>query len=285
MQDLQTSKMSFEPYYSLETKKLRINPYYLQKGTELSLKSAERPEGHYRDSLWRSGLDLASVGVLYLVSGQRPVNWNYSSSNRYDGVEAFHPSLGRAKAQVEEKRVRGTSWTIAEVPCLVAANEYGSIALVQINSRAPLDGWAIDYSRKSSLGAVGDLWSEYAWSRKDTYLFIQTPNFECGCGKYRQRRFVGFICERCSVEISGTPTNRKGYSTPSLEPLVKLPFREWMSSPAGQGKPLAWRIRPFTGPHQDLGPLFTHAGTLNTHLQNHYASQALSKALGKGRRG
>ncbi len=42
---------------------------------------------------------------------------------------------------------------------------------------------------------------------------------------------------------------------------------------------------PYKELYWDLGPLFAHAGTLNTHLQNHYASQALSKALGKGRRG
>ncbi len=142
-------------------------------------------------------------------------------------------------------------------------------------------GWKFGYSRRSSLGAVADTWSEQAAGRESAYVLLYSPKikFECRCRKYRGRRWVGIICERCGAGVEGERCDRRPISVPSLKSQLLLPLRRWESKPDGQGLPLDWNSRPYYSALWDLKPLFSHAGLLNTRLQDHHGSQELAKRL------
>ena len=220
------------------------------------------------------------MGVLYEVSSVRASNWHFDThgtiySNRYDDSDGFHRTRTRAEWQVESRRVKGAGWRITEWPCLVTGNTRGSVALVQINTGHPFAGWQLNYGQGVSLGAIAGIWSEEArkWRRRTirgfnypaySHVFFNTPNLECGCGKYRSSRYERIICERCGVEISRAPTDRGNWGDPPGVMQLTAPCQSWRSEPVGAGSPLDWRR---VGTRKiDLEPVYGHVGKLITHL-------------------
>jgi len=230
-------------------------------------------------ALWQDRCTSAWVGVLYEVTSVRASNWHFYDQgtiyiNRYNDSDAFHRTKPMAQRQVERLRVRGAGWRITEWPCLVASNTRGSVAVVQINTVKPFANWRLPYGRGSSLGAIARVWAKEAGVRGAesvslrnipdyTHVFLDTPNFECGCGKYQGSRFEMIICERCGVEVSRLPKDRKGYGVPVVNRLT-APCRSWKSVPVGADWPLGWHDKGVRA--IDLEPAFSHIGDLLTHL-------------------
>jgi hypothetical protein len=245
----------------------------------MTFESYPASSGDHPSALWRDRCTNAWVGVLYEVSSVRASNWHFYDQgtiyiNRYNNSDAFHRTKPMAQRQAERLRVRGAGWRITEWPCLVTSNTRGAVAAVQINTRKPFANWSLPYGQGSSLGAIARIWAKEAKVRGAksesgvrypayTHVFLHTPNFECGCGKYQGTRFEMTICERCGVEVSRLPNDRKGYGVPVVERLT-APCRSWGSVPVGANYPLHWSVKGSRA--IGLEPAFSHIGDLLTHL-------------------
>ena len=246
----------------------------------ISMRDGNRPfiDG-YPHALWRERCTNVWVGILFEVSSRRASNWHYYDlgtiySNRYDDSDAFHRTRWAAETQVEGKRSRGASWKITEWPCLVAANNRGSVSVVQMNTNRPFESWHLEFGRGRRLGAIASSWANEADRRrrdKDagskycsfTHMFVNTPDMECRCGRYVHPMYAGSVCESCFVAVASSQAGGEGFVAPPIRTLT-APCRYYTSSSDGGGFRLAWS--QLTTRSVDLEPAFFHVSRLITHL-------------------
>lgn len=235
----------------------------------------------YPQALWRERCTNVWVGVLYEVSSTRASNWHYYGRGTiycdlYNDADAFHRTRHAAETQVEGQRSRGASWRITEWPCLVAANNRGSVSVVQMNTNRPFANWNFEYGRGTSLGSVAACWANEADERRRdwepgfkycsfAHMFVNTPDLECQCGKYLHPMYQGHTCEKCLAVVSRSRTNRKEDSAPPIRKLT-APCTSYHSHSWGGGFELAWyrsKARPL-----DFEPAFSLVSQAIMHLDN-----------------
>src|SRR5215472_16861510 len=67
--------------------------------------------------------------------------WRGRWSGTYLLYESFWPDLEATKEQIEQRRVRGSQWSIKELPMVVFSGEKQSVAEFSLDTSEPLKSW------------------------------------------------------------------------------------------------------------------------------------------------
>jgi hypothetical protein len=109
---------------------------------------------HFRDCGWKDEpIRSCYLGKLFYIWSHRNAWWG-TDSNRYP-ADAFFPTLGSAKAAVEEMRTQGSQWRIHELAALVVVAPANYLAVGEINTGEPLADFVGVESELRTLEQVG----------------------------------------------------------------------------------------------------------------------------------